>query len=69
MFGNADEDIGFFYAGTSIVDTWRVDDHDGLSLNPGFADADLASARVETFADLLLLRRDEVDELLVGSQS
>jgi len=63
MFGNARENIGFFHAGASVVDTGRVYDHDALPTNFSLNGPDFASARLKTLADLLLLRRNEVDEL------
>ena len=57
------ENFGLVHAGAKIVDAGRVDDHDLLSSNHAREDADFASARLKSLADLLLLRSDEVDEL------
>jgi len=41
-FGNVEEDIGFFHANASVVDAWRVDEHDGLPANMCLNGANLA---------------------------
>jgi len=53
----------------SAVDTWRVDDYDALSANFGLDNTDISGARVKAIGDLLLLRRNKVDELLGMSQN
>jgi len=63
MFCNAHEDIGLFYAGASVVNAWRVDDHDTFSADLGLEDSNFNRARLEAPADLLLLSRNMVDEL------
>jgi len=53
----------------SAVDTWRVDDYDALSANFGLDNTGISGARVKAIGDLLLLRRNKVDELLGMSQN
>jgi len=60
---NARKNFGLCHAGASVVDARGVDDHDALSANLGLNDVDIAGARVNVSADLLLVRSDEVDEL------
>ena len=55
MVGNIYENIGLSHARASIVDTRGIDDHNGLSTNVGLDNTDLAGARLEALADLLLL--------------
>jgi len=55
MTGNICEDIGLSHARTSVVNTRSINDHNGFPANLGLDDTDLAGARLETLADLLLL--------------
>jgi len=61
--GDTCEDISLLHAGAAIVDAWGVDDHDTFSADGGLDDSDLASARLHTPTNSLLLRSDEIDEL------
>ena len=46
-----------------VVDAWRIQNYDGLSANTGLDYADVAGTRLEPIANILDLRRDEIDEL------
>jgi len=63
MFGNAYENIGLFHTSASVVDARGIDEHDTFPINAGLDDVDSSGTGLETLADVLLLLRDEVDEL------